>query len=684
MATIRRIYIYLVSAISLQALTWAVIALLRNLFIRPKGANPAAVAFQIAVILVSIGVFLVHWLWSERLAGKDEEERSATLRRLYLFGTLAGFLAPFVANAFSMFTYLFGVRPPTYSEFARLGQGSTIVYHLLALVVLAPLWFYHQRVLARDTRGIPIEGAAATIQRLYLIGFSTFGLVMTSVAIIHTVRWISFQFGGPVIQSPGIMHTLGAEMARFLVGVPLWLVFWLWAQRLFKGPSQEELESALRKLYLYAAVFAGALGVVGNATIILASVFRRLLDRPSQGDIRTPLANIVGLAFVWAYHAYVLRADTARIADAPRQAGIRRLYLYLIAAIGLAAVLVGLGGDISVLLRTLNWPGFIGELREQLAWFTAALISGLPVWLIPWREVQNRASEAPPAGEPERRSLVRKIYLYFFLFLATMTVLASAVFIFFRLIGALLGEDPPTLSELGQAIAFMLMAIGVLVFHGLALRGDGRLSRQAESARLAELQVTILDFGPGLQARLMAEALQHELPGLNVTQLTLPTPGEAEPAAEPGQAAATEERSLGEAGQAAATAEESLGEAQEVNLLPLSQANLIVAPWTAVLPGAQPASKLAQAIAESPARKLLLPTFTPGWDWAGVDRWNEAALLRQVVHAVKQIAAGEEVRPHRPLGIGAIIGIVIGVILLLLIFVMPLISFFMNAAGMRM
>jgi hypothetical protein len=67
-----------------------------------------------------------------------------------------------------------------------------------------------------------------------------------------------------------------------------------------------------------------------------------------------------------------------------------------------------------------------------------------------------------------------------------------------------------------------------------------------------------------------------------------------------------------------------------------------------------------------------------------VDRWNEAALLRQVTQAVKQIAAGEEVLPHRPLSIGAIIGIVIGVILLLLIFVIPLISFFMNAAGMQM
>jgi hypothetical protein len=239
--------------------------------------------------------------------------------------------------------------------------------------------------------------------------------------------------------------------------------------------------------------------------------------------------------------------------------------------------------------------------------------------MIPWRQVQQQAVQPPPDGETGRRSLVRKIYLYFFLFLATMTVLASAVFIFFRLIGALLGEDPPTLSELGQAIAFMLIAIGVLVFHGSALRGDGQLSRQTEGARLAELQVTILDFRAGLQGRLMAEALRHELPGLSVTQLTLPTPGEAEPAAEAGQAAsgeagqaaATAERSLGETGQAAAAIEQPPGEAQETDLLPLSQANLIVAPWTAVLPGARPASS-AQAIAASPARSCSCHLH-PGW-----------------------------------------------------------------------
>jgi hypothetical protein len=73
---------------------------------------------------------------------------------------------------------------------------------------------------------------------------------------------------------------------------------------------------------------------------------------------------------------------------------------------------------------------------------------------------------------------------------------------------------------------------------------------------------------------------------------------------------------------------------------------------------------------------LLVPVRVEGWEWAGVDRWSVEALVRQTVHAVKQIAAGEEVKPTRPLGVGAIIGIIIGVWFLLALLVIPVLSFF--------
>jgi hypothetical protein len=88
MSTVRRWYIYLVSAISLQAVAWAIITLLRNLLISRLDPPPTSIAFQIAVILVGLPIFLAHWLWGQRLARKVVEEREATLRRFYLYGMM--------------------------------------------------------------------------------------------------------------------------------------------------------------------------------------------------------------------------------------------------------------------------------------------------------------------------------------------------------------------------------------------------------------------------------------------------------------------------------------------------------------------------------------------------------------------------------------------------------------------
>ena len=65
-----------------------------------------------------------------------------------------------------------------------------------------------------------------------------------------------------------------------------------------------------------------------------------------------------------------------------------------------------------------------------------------------------------------------------------------------------------------------------------------------------------------------------------------------------------------------------------------------------------------------------------GWEWAGVDRWNAEAIVRQTVRAVKQIVEGEEVKPARPLGAGAVIGIIIGVLFLLILLAIPVLFFF--------
>jgi len=129
-----------------------------------------------------------------------------------------------------------------------------------------------------------------------------------------------------------------------------------------------------------------------------------------------------------------------------------------------------------------------------------------------------------------------------------------------------------------------------------------------------------------------------------------------------------------------AQAGEGTGEGRDAAIAELTKAGLIVGPWAITVPGGGEGTvtaDIAHAVATSSARKLLVPVQVEGWDWAGVDRWKADDLLRQTVHAIKQIAAGETVKVLRPLGAGAIIAIIIGVFFLLILLAIPLLEYFM-------
>jgi hypothetical protein len=280
-----------------------------------------------------------------------------------------------------------------------------------------------------------------------------------------------------------------------------------------------------------------------------------------------------------------------------------------------------------VVLRSLG-GGFGTELRVQAAWFTAATLAGLPVWILPWRQLQGLATEVGATGSGARHSLVRRIYLYLFLFAATMTALAGVVYIVFKTLSWALGSPAPALADLGLAVAYSLIAVGVWLYHGYVLRTDHRLSRQEEARQLAGIRVIVLDTGEGSLGSAIVSALGREMQGL-VPETVLVAPSAA------------------------------AGEGVEAQL---TGAHLIVVPWTVFAPGAAQ-TEVAQIARDSPAPKLLIPVGAEGWEWAGVDRWDESDLVQQVAHATRQSLEGEEVRPVRPMGTSTIILIVIGVLI---------------------
>ncbi len=625
MAAVRRLYIYLISAISLQAVTWALIALLRNLSIPSLNPPTTTIALEIAMIVIGLPIFLVHWLWSNRLVQRDAGELDAGLRRFYLYATLAGFLGPILASAYYSIAAIIG-GAPLYLGILYLARGERLVFHIVPLIILSVLWWYHHKLLDAELDLTPNHEGNGVIERSYRLGFSAAGLILTSMGSIHILRLVLYlgQKTTTSIQSASY-NPLAISLAQLLVGTAVWLAFWLHSQRMFNDPLSDERSSALRKFYLYAAVFAGVLGSVGYTATILAGIFRKILALPPQGDLRTPIPIMLVMAVVWAYHAHTLNQDQRQVQEAPQQAAIRRIYLYLVAGVGLAALLSGLGGVISVFFRSIDQV-LGSNLGVQLAWFSAASLSGLPVWLYHWRQAQQAALVDDESGEDERTSLVRKIYLYFFILVATLTVLSGLVYIVYRIFSNLLGEPAPKISELGQAIAFCLIAVGVWLYHGACLRGDSRFSLEKRRQRLGTFNLLILETAKSPIGSELQSALQRAFPGLAPTLL-------------------------------------SSSEIQEQSEPPaerLAQSDLILLPWSSLLEGDDPVIQTwIEAARTLPVKKLLLPARAESWEFAGVDSWSQPSLIQQTVLAVGQMIDGQMVKPKKPLSPGAVVGLVV-------------------------
>jgi len=653
MDTPRRLYIYLVSAISLQAFAWAIIDLLRSLLITPFNASSIALAMHIAIILVSVPIYLIHWLWGQRIANRDREEREASIRTLYLYGMQAAFLGPIIASLFGLVNTIllwFAGQAPR-RHYPDLKSGEAILFYLVPVLVLGLLWLYHQRIIQKDAKEVKLSGGAATIRRLYMLGFSAVGLAMTTMGFIYLIRWLTFQIGGG--NNIGVFSSVGylSEIARLIVGIPLWMAFWLWAQRLFYGEEDDERRSALRKFYLYAIIFAAVISTITSVTYILQGLISLALGgsttSTSDGDIRIPISIIIPMIVLWIYHSGVLKADIKAAEEVERQAGLRRLYYYLIAGIGLSAFLVGISGILSVLIRSLDQVAFNTGMRDQLSWFAAVVIAGLPVWFIPWNQAQIRARAAGSSGMGERRSLVRKIYLYFFLFIATITILSSLVYIIYRIISTILGEPLPLFSDLGQAIAFTVIALGVWIYHWFVLNTDRKITQLDVRKEFEGTSIVVVDYGEHEFSQSVMAELKRQNLGLSLVSFN---------------------------------SREVMSDEDRINdYSQLNEAGIIIAPWNLVIAGQTEGvitPELTSAVVNSPAVKLLAPTRTEGWEWAGVEPWNTNFFVRQTVNAVKQIIENESVRPIRPLGAGAIIGIIIGAIFLLLLLGIPIFALF--------
>ena len=243
MRTIRRLYFYTVALISLEVVAWGLVGLLRSIF-SSRLVNTADVLAQaLALVLVGVPIFLFHWLWTQRAAVKDEEERTASLRAIFFYAVLIGTLVPVVQNLLALVNRIaLGVSDIAASR-ALVGGLQTWQDNLIAIFINGMVGFYFYRTLHTEWKSLPEVENFADIRRLHRYLWLLYGLLMVVYGAQQILRFI-FYIPVPTY----LLGEVGRELfvnglTLLLIGTPLWVYVWRICQEALAAPVERDLKS---------------------------------------------------------------------------------------------------------------------------------------------------------------------------------------------------------------------------------------------------------------------------------------------------------------------------------------------------------------------------------------------------------------------------------------------------------
>jgi hypothetical protein len=502
MQVARRVYVYLVTFISLQMLLGGASGLLRLLTEAALGISQDTLnsasylreqfSLSGSIMLVGALVWIVHWMLAQRSVSSSNPdaipERLSVLRKLLIYGVL------FVAAWQVLFALAELLRDLALSVISTPNTdtdlGESLARSVPTLLVYGIAWLYYWRVAHNDNSLTPEDRRAATVRRwyFYLVNYGALSALMFAAADLARHLWRSltgaegsYVFGGGVAADP-----ITTSAAWIVVSFAFWLFHWLAVQRLTRA-SEDEQRSVLRKVYLYLVVFQTLSVTMMSLAFLLNNALRLMLGTNPLGDsgdslltqAGDPLATALVYALFWAYHWQVLKWDASLVAkEPPRQASIRRAYHYLVALVGLAVLATG----VATLLRLLMDLVLAGSIAtdpsreavgDQISLAATLIVVGGPVWYVNWLRLQRRA--LAPDGAAERHALLRRIYLYLILFFSVITLLISAgtvVYQVFLVLGG--GSASDFMNNLADALGPTITASVLLAYHLRIIVADQR------------------------------------------------------------------------------------------------------------------------------------------------------------------------------------------------------------------
>ncbi len=603
MRAIRRLYFFAVTFISAEVILWGIISLLRttlaaNLIL--PGAE--TLAQSLALILVGVPIFLLHWGWAQRAARSDGEEHAAMLRAVFLYGILLATLIPVVQNLLALINRSFITLAGLESYRALFGGSQSWLDNLIALFFNLAAAAYFYRVTQFDWLTLLDVENYRDARRLYRYLWVLYGLLMLVIGAQQVIRFL-FYVPTAILGASG-RETFLNGLALILVGAPIW--FWVWqvCQRALEEPR--ETGSLLRMGVLYILSLVGVVTVLSSAGAVMDVLLLLALGQGwSFAELLSQLGGPVSigapLGVVWAYYGTWLRHDINRQESPGRRAGLKRFYFYTLSLIGLVASFTGLALLLSLIVDALVSSSTLwGEtLRERLSAALATLLIGLPLWVLAWRPMQAESLSKDESSEHARRSLVRRAYLYLVIFATVLGGMASAIGLFYNLLYALFGEAGENFTrDVLNALQLVVLFTVFLAYHWFVLRRDSGHKAEALAALQQQFPVLIFEQAGSGFASLMQASIKQVAPHVPLAALPL---------------------------------EDGLPDGAE-------EAQAVVLPSTLAF---NPPEALRLWLKEYGGHKIIVPVETPRWYWPGGFPRNGVAAAAQMV---RQLSEGQEVR----------------------------------------
>jgi hypothetical protein len=552
MQTARRLYVYLLSGISLGVLVAGVSMLLSVLFDRLGlgltgaelgGADIGGqrLTLALALTVVSLPVWLVHWLAAERSLRNDPSdrpvERSSSVRGLY-FALAMGLLLLAAGSGLSGVIQATVMRIVDDQRF-----GGDIAGGLGLAIAAGAAWAYHVRVRTRDWAIGPLRDGGAWLPRTYLYLAAFIGLLVMLGGIGGALELVGrLIIDEPLFGDPSETwwaYPLATSLASLVVGAAVWIGHFWYANTILRDPGwrgDAERTARLRLAYFVAALVATAAGAVylvaDSARAAIAGVLGvSEADGAAQllGLVLLPLITAAAYAVAWWFHRRWMEAEAERSGSGERVESEHRLELYPMALVGLAFGAVGTAWLIGLLLQSLLGTGRTLSGTEvtfgELARWVPIAVLGAGVWLWWWRGAELRRS-VDPVGEAS--SATRRTMLLLVLGVSLLAGIAAAGLILYRLFGSLLGVDQPgdPVAELSTPIGVLLVAIAVAGYHALQLRRDqGLRVEQAVATQQTRTTHALRLVAPtNADVGSVVAALRGQLPVGYVLELDEPAP----------------------------------------------------------------------------------------------------------------------------------------------------------------